>query len=828
MELKKPHADWLDARRIDPIMAEKFGIHTMPRSGRNWLAIPYVEQGKVVNHKYRLTSESHGYQMDDGAPLTLWNHDVLLDASLAPQPLIITEGEWDALAILSAGKRRVVSVPNGAPQKSSDDDGLVEGKRYAWFWRCEPILSRVEKVILCVDNDEAGRALSADLCRLFGPERCMFVTYPEHCKDANEVLDLYGHDALVQMLDAAKPYPIKGLYVMDDFPEREEIVSYPIGIDALDDMMAVVPGTLTVLTGYANMGKSSVMNAIMGSLIRLNIPVCIASFETDVKPILRDHLRAAVMGCTLHDARTKDMSSADELIRDNITIITQLVDEDDEMDLTAFLELCRTSVIRDGTKVVVLDPWNELEHKRRSGESETDYISRALRAIKKFTKQYNVAFWIVAHPTKPFEGRARIPGLYDVSGCYSDDTEVLTKRGWQRHSELLADDEVACYDLETQAISYAIPTRIIRKPFCGHMHRIKGYGYDLLVTPDHRMVVKPMWPEPTGTQSATGIGRPVKWVKDKWTFCEAADLPSAPFNLPIAGNYEGDETGITEVLAALAGWYVSEGCAQSSGVSISQARGKKADKIEALLIRLSIPYSIIYSAPGGKGGKLPMQAFYIGVRGGREVVAWLRNECGMGSANKRIPYAIFHGRRSIRQAFLSAFLDGDGSYREASGSHAACTTSPYLRDQIQALAVGLGYSCCWTERPSVSERHAKSWHLVLGTNGRCETAVRKYRNITHEAYEGFVWCLTVPTGAYVVRRNGKATVCGNSANWANKADYGLTYHRKDPETNSAELRVTKVRMGLPGRKGSVFVTFDHRTSSFRLDENELQEVGRKA
>src|SRR5699024_1108222 len=29
-------------------------------------------------------------------------------------------------------------------------------------------------------------------------------------------------------------------------------------------------------------------------------------------------------------------------------------------------------------------------------------------------------------------------------------------------------------------------------------------------------------------------------------------------------------------------------------------------------------------------------------------------------------------------------------------------------------------------------------------------------------YEGVVWCLTVPTGALVVRRNGKVFVTGNS------------------------------------------------------------------
>lgn len=416
MELKKPHADWLDARGIDPILAQKFGLHTTQRHGRNWLSVPYTEQGRVVNHKYRVTSEARAYAMDEGAPLTLWNHDILLDDSLASQPLIVTEGEWDALTILTAGKRRVVSIPNGAPKNTSDDEQLFEGKQYQWFWRCEPALSKVGKVILCVDNDEAGKALAADLCRLFGPERCMFVTYPEHCKDAGDVVKFEGHDVLMRMLDEAKPYPIKGLYALSDFPERGEVQAFPIGIDAIADMVAIVPGTLGVLTGYANMGKSTVMNSIIANLIRHNIPLVLASFETDVKPILREHLRASIARCSINDARTRAMPNIDAMIEDNVRIITQLVDEDDEMDLDYFLDLCRTAVIRDGVKVVILDPWNELEHKRRRDETETDYISRALRSIKRFAKQYQVAFWIVAHPTKPQEGKARVPGLYDISG----------------------------------------------------------------------------------------------------------------------------------------------------------------------------------------------------------------------------------------------------------------------------------------------------------------------------------------------------------------------------------------------------------------------------
>ncbi len=420
-ELKKPHAEWLEARGIDPTLAQKFGLHTVRRGDRNYLAVPYVEQGRTVNHKYRAVSDKSLQAMDDGAPLTLWNHDCLLDQSLTEQPLIITEGEWDALAILSIGKRRVVSVPNGAPARQSDDAQLTEGKRYAWFWRCEPYLRDVARIIIATDNDDPGKALAADLCRLFGPERCMFITYPANCKDANDVLVDYGPDYLRDMLDAAKPYPIKGLFRLSDFPDFGELPTMPLGIPGLAEMLPVVPSAFTVVTGYPGHGKTSLTMRIVANMIEQNVPVCMGSFETLPKPILQRRLRAHLLRCqefALANAARDILARADAQIERNLSIVAQMVGEDDEMDLDYFLERARVSVLRDGARMVSLDPWNEVEHKRRGGENETEYTSRALRAIKQFMREYQVAFWVIAHPAKPAPNvsRKHAPGLLDISG----------------------------------------------------------------------------------------------------------------------------------------------------------------------------------------------------------------------------------------------------------------------------------------------------------------------------------------------------------------------------------------------------------------------------
>lgn len=415
MSMHVRHRQWIEARGLDPALAAKFGIATVMIDGRMWIAVPYVEGTETVNHKYRLISEK-SHRMDAGAPLLLWNANALTDPRLrsGQAPLVITEGEWDALAAIQCGCPLAVSVPNGAPGKPTAD--LDTARRYEWVDRHAADLAEVREFIIAADDDAAGHNLRDELIALLGAERCRFVDYPFPCKDLNEVLLEYGPERVAECIFTARPVPVQGLFGIDDFPERGEVRSWDIGIPAISDMIAIVPGTLTVCTGYANQGKTTLLNAIIAHALAEHFPVCVASFETDVKPILRDGLRMAMLRCGRHELPNRDTQAVDAILRERLTIIAQAVDEDREMDIERFLELARLAVIRHGAKMIVLDPWNEIEHRRRPNESETDYTARALRAVKRFARQYDVAFWIVAHPAKPLDGTRRPPGLYSISG----------------------------------------------------------------------------------------------------------------------------------------------------------------------------------------------------------------------------------------------------------------------------------------------------------------------------------------------------------------------------------------------------------------------------
>jgi len=413
--LHEKHIRWLQERGIQSDTVEAMGVTTVSDNRGNWLQFPYMLDGAIVNRKRRLTAAKQ-HEMDKGGRLCLWNAEVLRSPAVIDNgaAVIITEGEFDALIAMQCGFETVVSVPNGAPAERMDDP--VNSKRYAFLWESQQALEGVKSFILATDSDGPGRQLAHDLASILGAERCKFVVYPAQCKDLNEVFLAEGQAGVTRTIANAKPFPVRGLYNMEDFPDAPPVSGMTTGIACLDELIEIVPGTLTVFTGYANMGKSTVVNTMLARCVASAVPVCVASFETLPKPILRDGIAKALIGCTNQEFEAHHQrGAAYQSIERNVRIISNALDDDLSLDVEQFLELARISVVRDGTRVVILDPWNELEHKRDKNETGTEYIGRCIRLVKAFARRYQVAFWIVAHPTKPQKGVNTMPSLYDVS-----------------------------------------------------------------------------------------------------------------------------------------------------------------------------------------------------------------------------------------------------------------------------------------------------------------------------------------------------------------------------------------------------------------------------
>lgn len=83
----------------------------------------------------------------------------------------------------------------------------------------------------------------------------------------------------------------------------------------------------------------------------------------------------------------------------------------------------------------------------------------------------------------------RIPEIGDKFSCYSDDTDILTMRGWISFTELTMDDKVATLMDDGQSMQYTAPLEVMSYDYNGQMYCVKSNQVDLLVTPNHRMYV---------------------------------------------------------------------------------------------------------------------------------------------------------------------------------------------------------------------------------------------------------------------------------------------------------------------------------------------------
>lgn len=422
---------WLEARGLDSESAAAQGIYSVrhPRHGET-LALPYRLPGhaEAVNHKYRALDTKAFWQDTDGRQC-FWNYEVLKDPKVqaGQVPLVITEGELDALAFITSNWPYVVSVPNGAPPELEDGDEEPDPEsidpetdtRYRYLWDAWRDLKDIKRIVLATDDDPPGHRLRQELAARLGRARCSFIDWPEGCKDANAVLLEHGGPELVMLLHEAKPWPIQGLFELADFPEVPYQPVYYTGIPALDRRFLLRRQNFTIVTGIPGHGKSTfITRCLVNVCARENLRVAVASFEKPVVPYYRDELRRMYLGKAHTDCLPEHVAKADKWIADHFVFIEQTPDwNGPDQSLEWVLEKAREAVLRYGVAGVLLDPWNEVEHKRGKYESETDYIGRCIRAMRRFARQYSVVFIVVAHPTKPdSRNEDKPPTLYSVAG----------------------------------------------------------------------------------------------------------------------------------------------------------------------------------------------------------------------------------------------------------------------------------------------------------------------------------------------------------------------------------------------------------------------------
>lgn len=417
---------WFTERGISKRTLSAFHI----KSGRAWMQgpngggeantiqFPFYLDGQVVNIKYR-TGDKRFRQAKD-ARKCFYNFDMALKST--SDRLLITEGEMDCLALYEAGFQGVVSVPDGAPSPESK----TYASKFDFLQGAEKLFDRFKWVVLAVDNDAPGKKLEEELGRRIGLERCLRVTWPGGCKDANDVLVKHGPAALRQCIEEAEFYPVDGVKGIPDLwdsvlalHKTPETPGVETGWENMVGLFNVEPGQMTVVTGIPSHGKSTFIDALRVNLFRLHGWPS-AAFSPENWPV-ENHLAALTeMYAHCHFREMPDMEVEGSLMELNGGLFFIQPDKDDDMmDVDGILKRARWLIYQAGIKVLVIDPWNEIYASILPGQREDQYISVQLAKIRRFARVNAIHIFLVVHPKnleKDKSGKYPAPTAYDIAG----------------------------------------------------------------------------------------------------------------------------------------------------------------------------------------------------------------------------------------------------------------------------------------------------------------------------------------------------------------------------------------------------------------------------
>jgi len=351
---------------------------------------------------------------------------------------------------------------------------------------------------------------------------------------------------------------------------------------------------------------------------------------------------------------------------------------------------------------------------------------------------------------------AVVIAMMDTSGCYSEDTEVLTKRGWILFKDANNNDYFATRNSETKEFEWQKATDFISYNYNSELYNFYSDYIDLMVTPNHRMLIN-------------------KRIKGEWQECiltaeelskYSCSTKSGNYCIPTNSYWKGSKIkkrkfGDIEIngddYCAFLGMYLSEGSLRRNDGRIVISQDKNSDAFEAFKSLLN---------------KVCDNKINIWYSGYQFEIKWdefcsYLSQFGTRAFNKIIPNDIMESTTEQIQIFWHYYWLGDGSRVSWRTDSIIYTTSKSIRDQLLELSQKIGFHANFsTDDRDLIGRIIKEKYIQKISHPcfrivKYETNKTSF-NVKKTLYNGKVYCVSVPNSILYVRRNGKTSWCGNS------------------------------------------------------------------
>ena len=299
--------------------------------------------------------------------------------------------------------------------------------------------------------------------------------------------------------------------------------------------------------------------------------------------------------------------------------------------------------------------------------------------------------------------------------CFSDKAEILTDKGWKLFADLSQMDLVAQYI--DGSIDFVKPLAYIKKQYKGKLVEFskKRRMYYSLTTPNHNMVV-----------SRSGKEKKVK----------ACDINSQ-INVVRGGLFDGEGVNLTDDELILF-------CAVSADFTIrkggdlyaSLKKQRKVERIKAILDRIGLRYSNNIDKRGYNS---------VFIHRGQNI--FVAKDFPMEWISKLSKHQI--------ELILEEVIHWDGNHVKGR------TMLEYNSNRYNNVLF-IQTLCHLSGRRSVICRRSNkygSWYkatIIQNANSSISSADRKDVD-----YNGFVYCVTVPSGMILVRQDEQISVSGN-------------------------------------------------------------------
>lgn len=304
--------------------------------------------------------------------------------------------------------------------------------------------------------------------------------------------------------------------------------------------------------------------------------------------------------------------------------------------------------------------------------------------------------------------------------CLTGDHEVLTPNGWVRLDEWQG-GEIACWNVD-ETVDF-MEAKALAFPYEGEMCAIESKRVSQISTPDHRMACA--W----GT-------------KREWRVKTAEECALGKVRIPYYGRRKLPWFCVEEIPLRVAVMTQADGHFSSRGrVTFHFKKERKVARCQMLLSAAGIRFSRNTYETGTVFTVYPS-----------DIPEWLR-----AFEEKVFSPALFDADPDVFFDELS-FWDGSVSTKNSFQYSTAVRANA---DFVQAFAHMSGRAAILLERPGRKEGWSTIYTLNIWENGSNRSVVMPEAH-SKQAFKGTVYCAETKTGFFMVRRNGRVWVTGNS------------------------------------------------------------------